>query len=678
MGVCDRKDNQGDREIYEHIRGDSAFRRDVRSYFNFQKKHWDGGWGWKSDDPRYAFPKMLNAVWMLYNSFEDPMWSSWGADDIGSRHTGARPWFSVQTLYNAPTDELLVFNLNRNVPDGPNMQLKCYELKPDGTSDMHAMPMAPGQTALPMAEIEYTLQDDQFQHILGRSTGDQIIHCFRAQGDTGWSVENLNSLLNLVFSYFDPTPLLFVDGSGHPSLHLFHYRRASGYVPEGPVHCAFSHDRTWSVEALPPGTFTDKPVFTPDGTIHGFGLLDNGIIHSQRSVNGSWSTSYVLSDLPFGGTGWDDISVIADPQGKLRVFRRTDDGHLALFRRSIQGEWTIQDLTSLPNIGNAYCIRFIPSAALGVDGTIHVVATTDDYELIYYSRPPGASWSALNLTQTAQETMLFATSMGGEVEPIIFIGPDAEPHVLAHGPVHFFRALYGYLPGQFTFNWIAHDLARGRPGKRIVSRPNPSLGPDCTLSIVGTTAADQAGDIHLIHFSTSRRGLPWHDPDQYAEWAAGKSGCTDSDWRYEPEDASYKDGDEILGYAQSGAGATDRVEMWCPSFDEDCGPGVRAGVMVHEATHIRYGNWKGVFPHESGKDAWYYHLLGEASNFSRSKKKLHTPYQLEAEFLADLAVFPQPWIPAGVVEEAKDRFKYLIENKFTNDVPWTLDEPKPL
>ena len=103
---------------------------------------------------------------------------------------------------------------------------------------------------------------------------------------------------------------------------------------------------------------------------------------------------------------------------------------------------------------------------------------------------------------------------------------------------------------------------------------------------------------------------PWHSDVDYYRWAAGSQ----HDFRFEPEDACC----DAYATAFNGWFVTNRVEMKCPSFNGRTA-GVRAGTMLHESTHIIYGDAFGVWSHQSNppgsncssdcSDDWYFHYF---------------------------------------------------------------------
>ena len=170
---------------------------------------------------------------------------------------------------------------------------------------------------------------------------------------------------------------------------------------------------------------------------------------------------------------------------------------------------------------------------------------------------------------------------------------------------------------------------------------------------------------------------PWHSDVDYYRWAAGSR----HDFRYEPEHAS-----SAYATAFNGTFVTNRVEMQCPSFNGRTA-GVRAGTMLHESTHIIYGNSFGVWQHQSNRpgsncsepcsDDWYFHYLNSYPYGSLAGHR-HSMVQIQIEWLCDLAEFGEWWVPytTGIIarSESNDR----MNNRIRNPPGWTCGQPRPL
>jgi len=152
----------------------------------------------------------------------------------------------------------------------------------------------------------------------------------------------------------------------------------------------------------------------------------------------------------------------------------------------------------------------------------------------------------------------------------------------------------------------------------------------------------------------------------------------------------------LLGgfFTQPGGIADNRVEMSCMMFDPNSflrttGTANRAAVMLHEATHMRYADFWGTEPHDdedNSRDEWNYHgllmgkiLYGQAGVVTISPLSLkHSPYQIQIEFLSDIAEFANYWVPYSVYGFAADVANRLMEVAIIGDPGWRCGEPRPM
>jgi len=82
--TCPNRIRTGEQSLWNVHNCSSAFRTWFRHAFNLQRSHWDGAWGWNRCDPTFAFPKMINAGYLL----------TYGLDDIS-----LGPWHSNRDYY---------------------------------------------------------------------------------------------------------------------------------------------------------------------------------------------------------------------------------------------------------------------------------------------------------------------------------------------------------------------------------------------------------------------------------------------------------------------------------------------------------------------------------------------------------------------------------------------------
>jgi hypothetical protein len=193
--------------------------------------------------------------------------------------------------------------------------------------------------------------------------------------------------------------------------------------------------------------------------------------------------------------------------------------------------------------------------------------------------------------------------------------------------------------------------------------------PNGELHVVGI----RQSSFGLVHFMNIR-SHSWHSTADYINWASGST--QDADFHYEPYNTDGHDAYSYCGYFRE-----DRVEMWCPSFAENYSPASRAAIMLHEATHIKYGDWLDVWNGDHDpKDEWYHHGLDAipwGTLDPRTEGHRHSMYQIQAEFLSDIAEFPAGWVPMEIIQSAKNAANGIIDDRFSNTPGWKVGEPRP-
>lgn len=170
---------------------------------------------------------------------------------------------------------------------------------------------------------------------------------------------------------------------------------------------------------------------------------------------------------------------------------------------------------------------------------------------------------------------------------------------------------------------------------------------------------------------------PWHSDADYYRWASGNV----HGFRYEPEDV-------IENYATAFAGwlTTDRVEMECLGFN-NLTAGGRAAVMLHESTHIIYGDAFGVWHHQSNppgsnctsncSDDWFFHYLNSYPYGSLAGNR-HSMVQIQIEWLCDLGEFSEWWVPFLIASTTSSQANSLMTNRIRNPPGWTCGLPRPI
>lgn len=166
---------------------------------------------------------------------------------------------------------------------------------------------------------------------------------------------------------------------------------------------------------------------------------------------------------------------------------------------------------------------------------------------------------------------------------------------------------------------------------------------------------------------------PWHSDVDYYKWAGGSQ----HDFRFEPEDGTGPFAEAFAGWFQ-----TNRVEMRCPSFNNRTA-GVRAGTMLHEATHITYWRWShgsnnpGSNCSDDCTDDWFPHYLNSYSYGSLAGHK-HSMNQIQIEYLCDLGEFAEGWVPLSISTTASSESNSRMNNRIRTPPAWSCGTPRPI
>jgi hypothetical protein len=195
--------------------------------------------------------------------------------------------------------------------------------------------------------------------------------------------------------------------------------------------------------------------------------------------------------------------------------------------------------------------------------------------------------------------------------------------------------------------------------------------------------------IYLLTYAIRDEYIPqWHSREDYMFAANGADNAFHDDFEIQ-----FRNSDGP--YAARSYEFDERTEMACPVFHKGApvdDPGLRASTMVHEGWHhwqYKY-NWQS--DHEFGGalapnvegDTFYFHGSG-AFDFGQLSRidlgvhpiKFHSPYQVQAEFLADLAEFSYSWIPIAVTSSARNAGNSLLASRFRNGTSYRIGQPRP-
>jgi hypothetical protein len=143
--------------------------------------------------------------------------------------------------------------------------------------------------------------------------------------------------------------------------------------------------------------------------------------------------------------------------------------------------------------------------------------------------------------------------------------------------------------------------------------------------------------------------------------------------------------------AEAGGIGSNRTNLHCLLFDvgntASNFPSHRAGVLVHEAWHHWQKKHGFQSNHPSGCtaaecDYFYRHGFSWSHHdtldfYSLDPLLFHSPIQIEAEFLADLAIFPRAGLPTVIAQTARDHANTLLKKYFVNRTPYRVGDPRP-
>lgn len=154
----------------------------------------------------------------------------------------------------------------------------------------------------------------------------------------------------------------------------------------------------------------------------------------------------------------------------------------------------------------------------------------------------------------------------------------------------------------------------------------------------------------------------------------------------------------LLGSWLFDAGGSDDVTLHCTVFDVavmvNANPASRAGEFIHESWHgwnekygINRGPVAGHYPRQgrctqNACDYFYFHgigayLPGAMWETTRTAARLHSPNQVQVEFLCDIADYPAPNVPASVRQAARSDANQRSTGRFINGPGYSCGAPRP-
>jgi hypothetical protein len=203
--------------------------------------------------------------------------------------------------------------------------------------------------------------------------------------------------------------------------------------------------------------------------------------------------------------------------------------------------------------------------------------------------------------------------------------------------------------------------------------------------------AKVVNSVFLINYALSDNYIPqWHSTEDYSTCSQPWDNRFHGSFYYRLDDS----GNPAAATSDTGRFLlTDRTRLHCTVFNfgtPSDSPTFRAAVMLHETWHHWQHAHGFVTSHpQCGSppqdcDYYYFHGTGDfdfgtLDRYDTNPNHLmfHSPYQIEVEFLADLAEMSNPWVPTIVTQAARAVGNGRLTSRFVNVVPYTIGNPRP-
>jgi hypothetical protein len=655
--------------------------------FNLQEDDWKSGWGYKQtndDDVTFPFNKMLTASFVLTFGLEE-MYLPCNATDFSCEEM----WIgeNVTTDYSntdfrvlSPTafmDSDGVLHVFAQRAHEGESQLIHYTYSPERVWDVENVsfvaPIVSAQ-AVYFSQPRALIENDGTIHVFVSTNLKDLIHYKKLYGGA-WQVENVTQdMMAGNAPPFASNPVILRAPFGEDGL----------TASMQPVIHAFSTNKL-SASSINPRRLVHYRLY-PDGTWHAGKVLENTapglsqIIDINKCPNSD--RFYLVTENFQGGIteftwekeGWTHESLYGADMVYPVFFRNywikrvvgvgMGRKGFVVWSKSISPDPIISTGPWASEIFFPDRDFWIASAIETYDIStaypkLHVFATNFDAELIHFWRIQEGPWQEENLTERFGHHMWIPEVSKGTANTIHIFSDYASKLV------HYYWTEQGGWKGEKYFGNV--DIS----GKPVVVN---TIGDEQHVLTYNT-------DFDLLHYS--KRDLfelpgmhwPWHTRDYYAQSAHGADL-----YKHVPRETV----PEGVAASQFGTGVTDQVEMSCLSFENhpdaiaETGAACRAAVMLHESVHQRYGDHflgTGGMPHDANGDDWYEHGVF----WGQLGIGLHSPIQLQAEFLSDMAEFPAGWVPFSVYSTAADEANTLINELIDNqqDPGWRCGDLRP-
>jgi hypothetical protein len=689
--VCINGSNIGDEDMWDFI-GDKGWsywelRDGMNALYNLPSSDWDGGWGyfkWDEEDAFiYAYPKMMNAGLMLLIGISDNVKSQ------ADWNTRAR-WIEggAPAAISRTSDTIEVFlrasdsRLCRLTHSSSNGEWVIGDAPPSTSIDY--IPI------ICNCEKEIGMGSDP----VAISRGENNIDIFFESGselyrktwnsDSGWGVEPVTQMTNLRAGqesipeydrYFIHTKPVVVQRS-FDTFDVFAFDDVWNHL----IHFFWSADYGWhakDITMLTNGQSISSQS-DPIAIARNVDVLDVFVVNTNGNLihyfGSPSTTNWAVEKI--GDLSPDSRPVVLKTgTNQLDVFAN-ENFHLVNYHWSSSTGWVKKDLTQ--QLGDSlYDIDGNPAAVLLDQATgqsIHVFARGGNFlrDLVHFYYSPGTGWLGEDLTNSAGLTV------GYTGDPIAASREERLDVVILNDFGHLIH--YYWTPAS---SWLADNV---HMGPNISPFSDTLEGTPIIVSRNEYTVDVVAREGNQVRLMTSAIGLtltPWHTDSEYSNFAAGSL----HQFKYEPENDedgwAEADWTPIFG---------DGVNMQCLSFNGELfgimNPALRASLMLHEAAHMNFR-----YDHDSCNDEdcdwWYFHTLldplytlgrgtvpASGSNFVTEAN--HSPYQLNVEYLSDIAEFPSSDLPASTYEQAQLYAIQFLDDRISNDPGWRPGVPRPI
>jgi len=690
-----------DRQVLDTFGCSEGWLAWFRDHFNFQEDHWDEGWGWNQPTNLFReFGRMSTAGQVMQFGISERVQEWWprtfsypprmypipatpsenpGASRVAATFSGDA---TLHIFYRSTNNDLLHATLYPY--DSTIVNFTPYNIT--SSIPIWRLGYVPTITGTPMI-VEST---DSHMWVLtaGSSNPDKVL-LFKELGSGAWMVTELISqaehLPQFKICYpcvvqTQPGVFLVYGVNGNGQLVRYLYNRWETLMVDLPMLGQYNR-LSASLGSL-------SAIQLDSGAVHVFGVSRDGghVLHfwSDSDAGGMQCEDLTQNIVGSSIVAWfSPLRVCSDTADRISVYGRSRDSLLIRYHADMQYsgtvptgfKWTCENVSANAQIEPASSTGFFPEpfpirtyfSAIRDTATCADLVAVSGNKLVHFAWRPGQGW---------KQTKLDTPSLNDS--PTAVLEPDGTQRVFVETES---GQLFIATKSSDDRPWQLYDLAQH------LELPPAQISYYTIDRGYGLTSIySPNGKRHVIGWRPGRRcvldaydilSFSWYSGTDYVNWASGST----HGFRYEPE----KSNDAFATAYCGGVVVTDRVEMKCLSFEEDVGPGRRAGTMVHEATHIMYGGFWGPWYHEGDdddpKDPWIQHYLGEIPRGTLeggTENHKHSMYQIQIMYWADLAEFPAWWVSIGTSAEARTNASVYMGTHIIDPPGWRVGEPRPL